>query len=115
MEKMFTNLFLRVIIGPVYKTTSSADLMEKGFLAKLKVEIIQLKHVAEKFDTYNDEIEAIGNMYHRNRFICNLANSLQGNVLVLFGRVDGHGIPMHEMINNMTTTTCSSNLWRYKS
>ena len=96
-------LILEGHFGPVYKTTSSADLMEKGFLAKLKVEIIQLKHVAEKFDTYNDEIEAIGNMYHRNRFICNLANSLQGNVLVLFGRVDGHGIPMHEMINNMTT------------
>jgi len=96
-------LILEGHFGPVYKTTSSSDLMEKGFLAKLKVEIIQLKHTPEKFNTYNDEIEAIGNMYHRNRFICNLANSLEGNVLVLFGRVDGHGIPMHEMITNMTT------------
>jgi superfamily II DNA or RNA helicase len=96
-------LILEGHFGPVYKTTSSSDLMEKGFLAKLKVEIIQLKHTPEKFNTYNDEIEAIGNMYHRNRFICNLANSLEGNVLVLFGRVDGHGIPMHEMITNMTS------------
>jgi superfamily II DNA or RNA helicase len=96
-------LILEGHFGPVYKTTSSADLMEKGFLAKLKVEIIQLKHKPEKFNTYNDEIEAIGNMYQRNRFICNLANSLEGNVLVLFGRVDGHGIPMHEMITNMTS------------
>jgi superfamily II DNA or RNA helicase len=95
-------LILEGQFGPVYKTTSSADLMEKGFLAKLNVEIITLKHAPEKFDSYNDEIEAIGNMYQRNRFICNLANSLEGNVLVLFGRVDGHGIPMHEMLTNMT-------------
>jgi len=96
-------LILEGMFGPVYKTTSSADLMEKGFLAKLNVEIIQIRHHPENFPTYNDEIEWIGNMYQRNRFICNLANSLEGNVLVLFGRVDGHGIPMYEMITNMTT------------
>ena len=96
-------LILEGQFGPVYRTTSSAELMEKGFLAKLSVEIITLKHAPEKFETYNDEIEWIGNMYQRNRFICNLANSLEGNVLVLFGRVDGHGIPMHEMITNITT------------
>ena len=96
-------LILEGHFGPVYKTTTSADLMEKGFLAKLAVEVIVLKHSPEKYETYNDEIEAIGNMYQRNRFICNLAKSLEGNVLVLFARVDGHGIPMHEMITNMTT------------
>ena len=95
-------LILEGHFGPVYKTTTSSDLMEKGFLAKLNVEIIQLKHTHEKFENYNEEIEFIGNMYKRNRFICNLARSLEGNVLVLFGRVDGHGIPMHEMISNMT-------------
>ena len=80
-------LILEGHFGPVYKTTSSADLMEKGFLAKLMVEIIQLKHTPQEFKTYNDEIEAIGDMYERNRFICNLAKSLKGNVLVLFARV----------------------------
>ena len=95
-------LILEGHFGPVYKTTSSAELMEKGFLAKLKVEIVQLKHTPEKFETYNDEIDHIGNLYQRNRFVCNLANSLQGNVLVLFTRVDGHGVPMYEMMSNMT-------------
>ena len=101
--KNVNKLILEGHFGPVYKTTSSADLMEKGFLAKLKVEIIQLKHAPFKFDDYNSEIEHIGDMYHRNRFICNLANTLEGNVLVLFARVDGHGIPLYEMMNNMTT------------
>ena len=96
-------LILEGHFGPVYKTTSSSKLMEKGFLAKLNVEIIQLKHNHESFKTYNDEIEFIGNLYTRNRFVCNLANSLDGNVLVLFARVEGHGIPMHEMMTQMTT------------
>ena len=96
-------LILEGHFGPVYKTTTSSDLMEKGFLAKLMVEVIQLKHPSEKFNNYNEEIEFIGNLYQRNRFVCNLANSLEGNVLVLFTRVEGHGLPMYEMMQNMTT------------
>ena len=95
-------LILEGHFGPVYKTTTSSDLMEKGFLAKLMVEVIQLKHPSEKFNNYNEEIEFIGNLYQRNRFVCNLARSLEGNVLVLFTRVEGHGIPMYDMMNNMT-------------
>lgn len=95
-------LILEGHFGPVYKTTSSADLMEKGFLAKLKVEIVQLKHTPEKFNNYNEEIEHIGNLYQRNRFVCNLAKSLEGNVLVLFTRVEGHGVPMYEMMCGLT-------------
>ncbi len=96
-------LILEGHFGPVYKTTTSSDLMDKGFLAKLKVEVIQLRHHHEKFDNYNEEIAFIGEMYERNRFICNLANSLKGNVLVLFTRVEGHGIPMHDMMSNLTS------------
>jgi len=95
-------LILEGHFGPVYKTTTSSDLMEKGFLAKLMVEVIQLKHPSEKFDNYNEELEFIGNLNQRNRFICNLAKSLEGNVLVLFTRVEGHGIPMYEMMSDMT-------------
>jgi superfamily II DNA or RNA helicase len=76
--------------------------MEKGFLAKLAVEIILLKHPHQKFDTYNDEIEWLGLCEYRNKFISNLASDLKGNVLVLFARVEKHGIPLHEMIDNST-------------
>ena len=95
-------LMLEGLFGPVYKTTSSSDLMEKGFLAKLKVEIITLKHEHQKFATYNDEIEAIGLMEDRNRFVSNLARDLKGNVLVLFSRVEKHGIPLSEMTKERT-------------
>ena len=95
-------LILEGHFGPVYKTTSSSDLMEKGFLAKLNVEIIQLKHHPRSFSNYNEEIEYLGEMYERNRFVCNLAKSLSGNVLILFTRVEGHGIPLYNMMSNLT-------------
>ena len=100
--KQVHKLMLEGLFGPVYKTTSSSDLMEKGFLAKLKVEIITLKHPPQTFATYNDEIECIGLMEERNRFISNLAADLKGNVLVLFTRVENHGIPLHDMTKART-------------
>jgi superfamily II DNA or RNA helicase len=100
--KQVHKLMLEGLFGPVYKTTSSSDLMEKGFLAKLKVEIITLKHAPETFATYNDEIERIGLMEDRNNFISNLSCDLKGNVLVLFTRVEGHGIPLYEMTKART-------------
>lgn len=100
--KNVNKLILEGLFGPVYKTTTSADLMEKGFLAKLNVDIITLKHEPRKFDCYNDEIEFIGLHHNRNRFICNLANDLKGNVLVLFTRVEGQGLPLYEMMKERT-------------
>ena len=100
--KNVNKLILEGLFGPVFKTTSSADLMEKGFLAKLNVDIITLKHEPRKFENYNEEIEFIGYHNNRNRFICNLAADLKGNVLVLFTRVEGQGLPLYEMMQEMT-------------
>ena len=100
--KNVNQLILEGHFGPVYRTTSSSDLMDKGYLAKLNVEIVQLKHTPQEFNTYNDEIEFIGNCQERNKFISKLAIGLEGNVLVLFSRVEGHGIPLHQMMDSLT-------------
>ena len=100
--KQVNQLVLEGQFGPVFKTTTSSELMEKGFLAQLKVEIVTLKHEHRTFKTYNDEIEYLGEHEGRNNFIANLATSLEGNVLVLFTRVDGHGIPLYELIESKT-------------
>ena len=47
--------------------------MDKGFLAQLNVEILTLKHEHKKFNTYNDEIEYLGELESRNKFITKLA------------------------------------------
>ena len=100
--KNVNQLILESHFGPVFKTTSSSDLMEKGFLAKLNVKIHIIKHTPQVFNTYNDEIEYLGQDYGRNKYICELARALKGNVLVLFARVEKHGIPMSEMMRNLT-------------
>ncbi|QIN96887.1 RNA-DNA + DNA-DNA helicase [Synechococcus phage S-H34] len=100
--KQVNGLILEGHFGPVFKTTTSSELMDKGFLAKLNVEILTLKHNPKKFATYNDEIEYLGELQSRNRFIANLANSLDGNVLILFTRVDGHGVPLYDLISEKT-------------
>ena len=96
-------LTLEGLFGPVFKTTTTSDLMEKGLLAKLKVEIITLKHPHKAFSNYNEEIEYLCDLESRNKFITNLANNLNGNVLVLFTRVEGHGVPLAEMIVKNTS------------
>jgi superfamily II DNA or RNA helicase len=101
--KNVNQLILESHFGPVFRTTSSADLMEKGFLAKLNVQIHIIKHFPQAFNTYNDEIEYLGQDYGRNKYICELAHSLKGNVLVLFARVEKHGIPMTDMMKHLTT------------
>ena len=79
-----------------------SDLMEKGFLAKLNVEIVILKHHHRTFSNYNEEIEYLGECDERNEYICKLAGDLKGNVLVLFTRVEGHGIPLYERMSSQT-------------
>jgi superfamily II DNA or RNA helicase len=100
--KNVNQLILESHFGPVFKTTSSSDLMKKGFLAKLKVQINIIKHTPQTFKTYNDELEYLGQDVGRNEYICELANSLKGNVLVLFARVEKHGIPMSDMMREST-------------
>ena len=63
-----------------------------------------MKHKPQQFATYNDEIEFIGMMEERNRFVSNLACDLKGNVLVLFARVEGHGIPLYDMTKEKTNS-----------
>ena len=98
--KQVHKLMLEGLFGPVYRTTSSADLMDKGFLAKLSVEVMILRHEPRNFTNYNEEIEYLGDLVLRNQFVSKLANTLPGNVLVLFTRVEGHGIPLHSMIQD---------------
>jgi superfamily II DNA or RNA helicase len=59
-----------------------------------------LKHPPNKFETFEDEVQYIINHEKRNKFIKNLALDLKGNTLILFSRVEGHGQPLYELINN---------------
>jgi len=91
---------LEGLFGPSYKIIKTNELMEKGHVAKLDINVLLLKHNPHKFETFEDEIQYIINHNRRNNFIKNLALDLKGNTLILFARVEGHGEPLYNLINN---------------
>ena len=91
---------LEGLFGPSYKIIKTDELMKKGHLATLDINVLLLKHSPNKFETFEDEVQYIISHEKRNRFIRNLALDLKGNTLILFARVEAHGQPLYEMINN---------------
>ena len=91
---------LEGLFGPSYKIIKTDELMKKGHVAKLDINVLLLKHKPQKFEVFEDEVQFIINHEQRNKFIRNLALDLKGNTLILFARVEAHGQPLYEMINN---------------
>lgn len=96
-------LVLEGLFGPVYRATSTAELIEKGQLASFKIKCLILKYSDEvckqaKAWDYNDEMDYIVKNQQRNDFIRNLTLSLEGNTLILFQYVEKHGKDLHSNI-----------------
>ena len=94
---------LEGLFGPSYKIIKTDELMKKGHLATLDINVLLLKHPPNKFETFEDEVQYIIGHNRRNNFIKNLALDLKGNTLILFARVETHGEPLYNLINNNNT------------
>lgn len=96
-------LVLTGLFGPAHKIIDTKELIDSGKLAELKVKVLTLNHPKEICQqlascSYQEEIEHIISYAPRNRFIRNLALSLNGNTLILYAYVEKHGAILHEMI-----------------
>ena len=91
---------LEGLFGPSYKIIKTDELMKKGHVATLDINVLLLKHPPNKFETFEDEVQYIITNDRRNNFIKNLALDLKGNTLILFARVEKHGEPLYNLINN---------------
>ena len=91
---------LEGLFGPSYKIIKTDELMKKGHLAKLDINVLLLKHPPTKFENFEEEVQYIIGHNRRNNFIKNLALDLKGNTLILFARVEKHGQPLYKLINN---------------
>ena len=91
--------------GPIYKVTTTKELIDSNTLAQLSVQCLVLKYTDEerklvkKMD-YATEIDWIVTHPKRNTFIRNLALAQSGNTLVLFQYVEKHGKPLYNMIKD---------------
>ena len=90
---------LEGLFGPSYKIINTSDLQEAGFLARLNIKILLLKHDPKAFDLYEDEVQYLITHDKRNKFIKNLALDLKGNTLILYSRVATHGQILYDLIN----------------
>jgi superfamily II DNA or RNA helicase len=98
-------LVLEGLFGPVYKATTTSELIARKELSDFRIKCLILKYDnivcqnSRKWD-YNQEIEYIVMNQSRNKFIKNLTLSLKGNTLVLFQFVEKHGKDLHNLIKN---------------
>lgn len=100
-------LVLQGLFGRTYNVTTTRDLQDDNYLAKLQIKRIELEYneIARKEfgqKTYQEEIEYIVTNERRNKFISNLTVDMDGNTLVLYNYVEKHGKPLYDMITNLT-------------
>ena len=98
-------LVLEGLFGPVYRATSTKELMDNKHLASFNIKCLVLKYPEETCKlsrswNYNQEIEYIVKNTVRNNFIKNLVLSLDGNSLILFQYVEKHGKELYRIIND---------------
>jgi superfamily II DNA or RNA helicase len=97
------SLVLEGIFGPIYKVTTTKQLMETQQVTDLKITCLMLKYddvlrQSMRNAQYQDEMKFITSYEPRNRFIKNLTINCKGNTLVLFQLVEKHGKIIYEMI-----------------
>jgi superfamily II DNA or RNA helicase len=88
--------------GPVYKVTSTKELIDSNTLAQLDVQCLVMKYSDKRRQAckslkYQEEIDFLVSYYKRNNFIVNLTCDQQGNSLVLYSLVQKHGKPLYDM------------------
>ena len=96
-------LVLEGLFGAVKNFVKTKDLIEQGTVADLKIKILVLKYAEEtaklnKDNKFQDEMDFIVRNEKRNKFITNLAKSLNGNTLILFQYVEKHGKELYTQI-----------------
>ena len=97
-------LVLEGLFGPVRKVVTTKELMDSGHVADLEIKCLVLKHDDDicklmKKVKYPEEIEYLIFNEQRNKFIKNLALSLEGNSLILYQYVAKHGDLLYNMIS----------------
>jgi len=128
-------LVLEGLFGPVYVPVTSdgaaattSELMERGYMSPLEIVVVVLRYsdvdrqellsrkarvsrntaaATAGAKKYAEEIDFLNAHERRNAFLARLAESsaAQGNALLLFSRVEKHGVPLFDKIAGLGTQT----------
>jgi superfamily II DNA or RNA helicase len=97
-------LVLTGLFGPIYETITTREMIDRDIASDLEIKVMLFSYPEEDTKklqfkrTYKDEVDFIISHPLRNKFIVNLANSLPGNGLILFRRVEKHGKIIKDML-----------------
>jgi len=101
-------MVLKGLFGPIYRATSTKDLIESETLSQTHIDLLILRYdepVIKKFrkdvKTYSEEIDWLVSNDKRNKFVLKLAFSQKSNTLLLFNYVEKHGRPLFDMASRM--------------
>lgn len=91
--------------GPISRVSSTADLINRDILAKLKIFLLTLTYPEEicnsvKYLDYAGEMDWIVKCEQRNKYIVNLSNELKGNTLILVQYIEKHGKVLEQMLRS---------------
>ena len=97
-------LVLEGLFGAVKKVVTTSELIEKKQLSSFRIKVLALRYpedVCKEIVNYKyaEEMDYIVRNEKRNKFIRNLALSLEGNTLLLFQYVEKHGKVLYEDIS----------------
>lgn len=102
-------LTIEGLFGPVKQVVKTKELLDRKILADLTIKAIVLKHedyhrqslMEERIQAarYRKEIDFLIGYRKRNQFIANLADSLNGNTLILYQYVEKHGELLYDIIS----------------
>lgn len=96
-------------IGPIIYQEKTLDLKEKKYVSDFKIIILDVKHnilprinhnPSKPSEAYEGELEFLMNNDRRNEIICNLANKLKNNTIIMVDRIE-HGILLEKKLKNV--------------
>jgi superfamily II DNA or RNA helicase len=98
-------LVLNGLFGDIKQITTTKKLIDSNTLSDFKIQCIVLKYKESQCKEvrklkYHEELDWIISNKRRNIIISNLAQSLNGNTLILYNYVEKHGIPLHKLIKH---------------
>jgi len=98
-------LVLEGLFGPAKQIITTREMIDQGKASAFDIKCLILKHPDDVCKnsvtwTYQEEMQYLIGCESRNKFIRNLALSLDKNALVLFQQVEKHGRVLYDMIRN---------------
>lgn len=93
------NLNVKSYIGPILVKYSASVLADMGYLSKCTVNVIDINYTNEYDGSFDDVKDSIFTNEYRLNLVSSIARNVDGNLLVLVGKVEKEGKILEDFLN----------------